>query len=441
MRNPVTLNGAPYTEVAEARRYIRIGLAVLIIGFGAVGIWLGFAPLHGGVVARGFVKVEQYRYTVQHQDGGIVKQVNVQNGSHVRQGDPLLTFEDVQIDATESLLTAQLAQNQAKEARLVSEMAFAGTIKWPATLLAQAKNPEAAEVMRQEANLFSARRQNLDSQIHLLETQIGEAGQQVIAAKAQVAADHDALRLAQDELVSNEKLLKDGYVSATRITTLQRTVAEYQAKLAENQGDMSRSQQIQAELRQKILGLRNAYIENAATERKEVSSRIGELSERKRPVSDSLRRTRVVAPFEGDVVDLRVHTSGAVVGPREPILDIVPSNRPLLIEASIPVDSINDVRIGLPCEIRFNAFDSRTTPLVDGSVSYVSADQLTNRTNGEPYFQVQVRVESPALKRAGITALHPGMSADVLIRTRERTALAYMLDPITRSVERAFRER
>jgi HlyD family type I secretion membrane fusion protein len=420
-------------------RIARAGFAVIAIGALSLGAWAAFAPLSGAVIAPGFVKVDLNRKVVQHQEGGIVRAIRVRDGDRVQLGQELMVLEDVRIDAQFDLLRTQLDAERAKAARLEAERAYAAKPVFPADL-ARRSDEKSVETLAREAGLFRARRDAIETQVALLRRQIVESGEEAAALAVQLGAEERALRLQKDELAANERLLEQGYVQKTRLLTLQRAVAEYEARHGERRAELSKARQRVSELELRILSMRNAYAQSAADELKDTTARLFDLEERIRPSRDASERQKISAPIAGEVVGLRVFGGGAVIGPREVLMEIVPEDKRLIVEARIRPEDINHVRSGSPADIRLTAYKQRTTPLVQGSVTYVSADRMVETQTGAPYYVVHVDVPAQALAEAGNLRLQAGMPAEVFIRTDERSALDYMLAPITDYFRRGMRE-
>ena len=422
---------------AEARWVIRVGLSVIAVGAFALGGWAVFAPLSGAVIAPGYVKVDLNRKVVQHQEGGIVRAIRVRDGDKVKEGQELLLLDDVRIDAQLDLLRTQLDGERAKAGRLEAERAYAPKPKFPKDL---ADQPRMTEIIERENALFRARRDAVETQVALLRAQIKESVQEAAALNEQIAAEEKALKLQKEELVANERLLEQGYIQKTRILTLQRAVAEYEARFGEHKAELSKSRQRSSELELRILTMKNQYAQTASDELKDTTTRIFDLEERIRPSKDAAERQRILSPIDGEVVGLRVFSQGGVIGPREVLMEIVPDEKRLIVEARIRPEDINHVRTGSEADVRLTAYQQRTTPLVPGSVIYVSGDRLVDQQSGAPYYVVQIDVPADALAQAGNLKLQAGMPAEVFIRTDSRTAADYLLAPVTSYLRRAMRE-
>jgi len=424
----------------ELSRIARAGFGVIAAGLVLVGVWLALAPLSGAVIAPGFVKLDTNRKVVQHQEGGIVKSILVRDGERVRQGQVLVVIDDVRLDATLDLLRTQHDGERAKAARLEAERAFLPSVSFPPELAAREKEPKVVELIARETALFRARREALDSQVAVLKKQIRHTEDEAKALAGQIAAEERALASQKEELGLNQQLAKQGFVQKTRLMGLERAVSEYEARLEEHRAELAKTRQRASELELRVLAQRNGYVQAATDELKEASTRLFDLEERLRPSKDASDRQRIAAPIGGVVVGLRVFTSGAVVGPREVLMEIVPEEQNLVVEARIRPEDINHVRPGSGAEVRLTAYQQRTTPLVAGNVNYVSADRMTDAQTGAPYYVVQVEVKADALEQAGNLKMQAGMPAEVYIRTDSRTAFDYLLAPVTAYLRRGMRE-
>jgi HlyD family type I secretion membrane fusion protein len=428
------------TAWSGLRRQALAGILVIVLGSAALAAWAALAPLAGAIIAPGFVKVDLNRKVVQHLEGGIVREIRVRDGDRVRSGQPLVVIEDVKVDATLDQLGIQLFAERAKAARLVAEAAYAAKPAFPADVLARASDSKGAETVERERALFAARRTAVEDQVALLRRQIREIGEEAAALNDQIDAEVRALELQKEELRANEELLRQNYVQKTRVITLQRAVAEYEARHGEHRAELAKTRQRSSELDLRIVSAQNAYKQTAIDELKDTTARIFDLQERLRPSQDAAKRQQVLAPVAGEVVGLKVFTPGAVVAPREVLMEIVPADKTLIVEGRIRPEDINSVRIESRADIRLTAYRQRTTPLVRGSVSYVSGDRLVDPQTGAPYYVVHVSVQPQALAEAGNLRLQAGMPAEVFIRTDQRTVFDYLLAPVTNYLRRAMRE-
>lgn len=433
----------PALDVEHADRpwpLIRAGIVGSVLLVLSIGAWVWIAPLSGAVMGPGLVKVDMNRKTVQHQEGGIVGEILVRDGSKVAAGQTLVVLKDVRVDAGNEAVRTQLDAEVTKAARLSAEQTGASEATFPPELTTRGTDPRVAELLRHENSVFRVRREALANQIALIRNQAGEARDEIKARGAQMRADDQAIKFQRDELAANQSLAEQGFVSKTRLLALQREAAQYESRRAEAGAELARAQQKVSDLELRAETLRSNFKQEASNELRQTTATIFELRERLRPAQDAEQRQRITAPVSGEVVDLKVTSVGAVIAPREAVLDIVPENPDLLVEARVRPEDISFVRLGAPADVRLTAFRQRITPTVEGKVSYISADRLVDKTNNTPYYVVHVRVSTEALRKAGDLKLQAGMPAEVFIQTTARNALQYLLDPILGFLQRSLRE-
>lgn len=424
----------------EINHLSRIGLAIFAICILGIGAWMSLAPLAGAVISPGIVKVDMDRKTIQHFEGGIVSEIRVRNGDHVQAGEVLIVLGDVRVDAGLALIRTQLDAERARYARLSAEATLSKQMILPADLIARSQEAKIAEIVKREGALFSTRRNALETQTELLRKQIRQANEEADALSQQIAAEERALALQQDELQANRELLRNNFVQKTRVLGLERAAADYEVRLGEHKAELAKTRQRATELELRILSLKNSYMQNAADNMRESNGHLLEMEEKLRPSRDAADRQNIVSPQAGEIVDLRIKTLGAAIGAREPLMDIVPSDGRLIIEGRMKPDEINYVRVGGRVGIHLTAYKNRTTPMVEGRVTYVSADRLLDRITNTPYYEFHVDVTKEALRDAGNLKLQAGMPAELFVSTGERTAMDYLLDPFVTYVRRAFRE-
>lgn len=425
----------------EAQRFIIAGIVIIAVAVVGLGVWAAMAPLHGAVMAMGSIKVERHRKTVQHLEGGIVQQILVKEGEVVKEGQPLFILEDEPIKASVDLLSGQIAAETAAIARLTAEKNEQAKIDFPAALVARAKEPAVAKVMESERRFFKAKRETLQSQIDLLRNQITQTKEEIAGLGEQLSSNSEVMATLTEQLQSNKSLLKEGYVPKTVVLELEKQWSEKGGRQAELSAAIAKNRQKIGEMELRIEVLRSGYVQDAAKELKEAEAKRLDLTERIRPPKDALERTTITAPIEGRVVDLRVYTAGGVIAGKEPLLDIVPLKERLIVEARINVDDIDDIHPGLEASIRLTAFKQRITPVVKGSVTYVSADSLKDQDiRFPPYYLTYIEIDDQSLLEAGSLQIYPGMAVQVMITTKKRTAMDYFLSPLTDYTNKAFRE-
>jgi HlyD family secretion protein len=429
-------------HLQESRSLANWGMGVLVAGALPVVAWMTFAPLSSAVVAQAYVKVDLNRRPVQHAEGGIVREVLVRDGQHVQQGEPLLVLGDVSVDADKNRLNYRVKIERASLARLEAEQAMAPAIVFPPDVAESAKSDSRlAEQMAKERSLFDARRDALVGQVRLLRAQRDKVADEIRALHAQVAQASESIGFQKVDLETNRKLLNDGFISATRIAQLEGVVADYGVKLEERRSELARAQQRTVDADLRIRSLESEYRQQASDQLKVTAARLSEIEQEQRKSMDASARQVITAPASGEVIDLKYSAPGSVIAPRETIADIVPGDTRLVTEARIRTEDISRVHKGQLADVRFTAFKYRTTQLVHGKVTYISADRLLDRANGTPYYSVLVEADAESLRMAGDLKLQAGMPAEVYIQGEERTPLQYLVEPVTQVLRRAARER
>lgn len=421
----------------ELRRHRRGAWIPLLAAGVLLGLWSATAPLSGAIVANSVLKVELNRKTVEHQEGGIVREILVRDGELVRAGQPLVVIGDVRNDAELSLLQGQLTVERIRSARAAAEAALEASFEPPAETL---QAPGTADHVARENALFAARRRTLNEHIAALEAQIREVRTQAAALETQIGATMVSAELASEELRMNEELVQKGFVQRARLLELERLEADYRGRLSESRADLALANQRIGELQSHIALARNQYQQQAADELKDAAAKIREIEERLRPSSDQAERRYVRAPVDGHVMALRVSAVDEVIGPREPILDIVPTNEKLVVEAHIRPQDINHVHQGSTADVRLSAFDARTTPLLPGKVVFVSPDRITVPETRESWFVATVEVDAAAIEEHPDLRLRAGMPAEVFVKTPARTLFQYLAKPLNGFASRAMRE-
>jgi HlyD family type I secretion membrane fusion protein len=424
-------------EHGELKRLTRRAVIPMAVAAALLALWSFAAPLSGAIIAMGKLKVELNRKTVQHQEGGIVRKILVRDGERVKAGQPLIVIGDVRTDAELNMLVDQLNAERIRNARASAEAALAKEFAIPADLT---NVPQVQEYVARERALFEARKRTLEEQIASLQMQIRDADAQASALTKQIESTETSARLASEELEINEKLVRDGFIQRARLLELRRAEADYRSRLAESHGDLALARQRIGELQARIAQARNQFQQQATDEAKEASAKVRELDERVRPSQDQADRQYIRAPVDGQVMALRVSAIGEVIGPRDPIVDIVPIHEKLVVEANIRPQDINHVRVDSLADVRLSAFDAQTTPLLPGKVVFVSPDRITAPETGESWFVATVEVDAAALEHHPEIRLKAGMPAELYVKTPERTLFQYLAKPLDAFASKAMRE-
>jgi len=432
----------PEVHAADAaHRSARIGLWALALGFGGFLLWASFAPLDEGVVAPGSVSIDTRRKTVQHLTGGIVREVLVREGQQVQEGQPLVRLDQAVSRANYEGSRQRYLGLRAVQTRLLAEQAGATRIQWPQELVqAGTKDPLIRQQMDNQQQLMASRRAALAAETQAMQESIRGQDGLIVAYQQMQEGRKGQLGLLQDELKNTRGLVAEGYAPRNRQLELERMVAESATAQAELQGNLVRTQQAISELRQRVLVRQQEY-------RKEVEQQLADASrdvigeaEKFRAMEDDLARTEIRSPASGQVVGLAMQTVGGVVQPGQKLMDIVPEREPLLLEARVPPQFIDRVRSGLPVDIRFSAFAHSPQLVVDGKVSSVSGDLVIESQQTPPYYLARVSVTPEGLRKLGSHQMQPGMPAEVVFKTGERSLLTYLLHPLTKRVAASMKE-
>lgn len=412
----------------------RVALPVIVVG-ALLGAWSATAPLAGAVIAPGRVQSEFGRKVVQHQEGGLLRELHVRPGQVVHRGDALLVVADLRNDASVDLLKRQRDAERLRVARASAELAMASRVAWPADARAAG-----ADASLREQQLFDTRRRALTERIESLQSQQAQLRAQVLALDEQAGSARRAAELSRAELDIHRELVASGFIQKTRLMALERVAADADGRSAAARSQVAQARSQQAALANAIVEARADYRRQAADELKEASARVGELDDRLRPGVDRLDRQTVRAPADGVVMALRVSAPGTAIAPREPLLEIAPSGETLLVETLIEPHDIDHVRAGGAAEVRLAAYDSRRVPLLPASVRSVSPDAVADAEGRAPRYRAQVEVAADELARHPDLRLQAGMPVEVFITTPPRSLLDYLLEPLGVFARRAMRE-
>ena len=426
---------------AHARRLVRAGWWIVLGAVLPLGAWMVLAPLSMAVVAPAFVKVDLNRRPVQHLEGGIVRSVLVRDGQRVGAGEPVLILGDVSVDAERNRLTYRAEIERAGIARLDAEQARAATLSFPASLLAVAKRDvRVQQALAKEQSLFRTRRDALTSETALLAAQRERIGQEIVALREQIAQVQASLNLQKGELEQQRKLLKDGFISASRLAQVEAIVADYASKLEERRSELARAGQRLGDVDLRAKALVNEYVKSASDQLKAAAARLGEIEQELRKSEDAAARQVVTAPAAGEVIDLKFTSPGAVVRAGEPIADIVPVDAALVLEAHLRPEDVSNVRLGQAARIKFTAYKYRNLTMVAGKVSYVSADRLLDKANNAPYYSVMITADAQSVQGAGELQVQAGMPAEVYIEGTTQTPFQYLAEPVLSTIRKAGRQ-
>jgi HlyD family secretion protein/epimerase transport system membrane fusion protein len=417
----------------------RFGWALIAVFIGGSVVWAGSARLDGAAIASGVVMVETKRKTIQHLEGGIIKDIPVAEGDKVKAGQVLVRFDDTHPKAALDLLRGRLVSALALEARLVAERDGAKEIEFPDEIVKNADDPKVSKVMMGEIDVLKARRSHISGQESVLSERIDKHHREIAGLRAQIASSREQLSLIEEEIQPVEEMVARGVVSKAVLLALKGKKAGITGKIGDLQAQVARAQEgiSEVKLQLKMPGSRD---HNEVTEQiQKVEGDIADLRDKIHAAEDVLRRTEVVAPRAGTVVDLQVHTVGGVVQPGQTLLDLVPDLDRLIVDVRIDPRDIDVVYPAMPAQVRLTAFNARTTPMLSGTVTSVSADRMIDQVTGIPYFTARVVLDADDID-FDLKRLKAGMQAEVFLVTAERTALDYLIEPLVRRFARAGRE-
>lgn len=424
----------------KVNRPARIGMWAMAIGFAGFLVWAAFAPLDEGVPAGALVAIDTKRKSVQHLSGGIVNEVLVKEGQQVKEGQVLLRINDAVSRANFESVRQRYLGYRATESRLLAERQGQGSITFHPDVAAVKSDPVVMQQMLTQEQLFSSRRASQQAELRGLDESI--QGQEALlkAYEGMAVSRKNQLSLLQEELTNTRGLVAEGYAPRNRQLELERMAAESTSLNTELQGNMVRTTKAILELRQRGLMRQQEYRKEVESQLADISRELQADAEKLRAVTEDLSRTEIKAPATGQVVGLSVQTVGGVIQPGQKLMDIVPEDEKLILEARVPPHVIDRVHGELPVDIRFNAFANSPQLVVNGVVSSVSGDLLTDPATNLSYYLARVAVTPEGLKKLGKRQMQPGMPAEVIFKTGERSMLTYVLHPLTKRLAASMTE-
>lgn len=425
----------------DIRRQLILGSSVVLLLVGGFGCWAATASLAGAVLAFGNIVVDTNVKKVQHPSGGIVGEIRVRDGDRVVAGEILMRLDDTIVRANLGIVTSQLNELAVRKSRLRAERDSADEIVLPPSLADRTSADDVEVLLREERALFGSRRESRAGQKAQLRERIEQITQEIAGLTGQHGAKAKEISLIERELREVEKLWGKSLVSLTKLTALQRDATRIQGESAQLLAAIARSKGRITETELQILQIDQDLRAEVSKELREVMAKEAELTDRRLAAEDQLRRIDIRAPQSGIVHQLSVHTVGGVVTPTETLMLIVPQGDALIVEVKIAPQDIDHVRAGQPVFLRLTAFSQRTTPELAGEVVLVAADLSREQPGGPAYFVARIGLKDGEIGRLGALKLVPGMPAEAYIRTGDRTALSYLMKPLTDQFTRAFIER
>lgn len=426
----------------SSRSALFLGVLALIVLVGGFGGWAVFTNLSGAIIAPGQIEVERNRQVVQHPDGGVVAEIAVDEGDTVLQGDLLLRLDSTRLDSEVAIVETQLFEIMARRGRLEAERDGMSEIVFDPELQEIALNrPKVQDVMDGQQRLFLARQDTIDREAEQLDRQQSQLTSQIEGFAAQEAALEAQTILLNAELANQISLLDKGLTQASRVLDLRTDATRISGDLGELAANKAQAASRITQIEIEILKLGTTRREEAISLLRDLQQRELELAEQRRALLDRLNRLEVRAPVSGVVYDMQVFAERSVVRPADPILFIVPQDRPLVIAARVETIHVDQVYLGQEVTLRFSAFDTRTTPELFGRVVQLSADAFTDERSQQSFYRVEIEVNEGEFDRlAEGQTLIPGMPVEAFIRTQDRSPIAYLVKPMTDYFKKAFRE-
>ena len=417
------------------------GLIVVLLAFAGIGGWAATAPMASAVPAAAILAVKGERKQVQHYEGGIVDKVLVEEGETVKEGQLLVLLNDIQVSATASRLRNQIDLHVAQKARLIAERDSSSSIVFPEELVSRAHESSVKEIMESERQQFAARRESLNGQINILKQRISQLQDQIEGHRIQRNSRFEQLKIFELELVGLRELYKKGHYPRNEILARERAMARLKGEAGSDDAQIARALNGVGEARSQIISLRQRFREDVVARYQAIHAAASDLRQRLAVAEDVLASIEVKAPQSGILQNLKVHTSGGVVRAGQLLMEIAPQDKELIVEAQVSPNDIDNIQVGQEAEVRLVALNMLLTPSVMAKVISVSGDRLVDSVTGGGYFLIRAEISETETEKLGDVTLSAGMPADVLIKTGERTALAYLLKPLTDSLARGMNEK
>jgi len=422
-------------------RFLWMGFIAIVLLIGVGLIWGSLAKIKGAVIAPGVVVVEGKPKTLQHLDGGIVGEIFVKDGDAVTEGDVLMQLDPTMLDANEDLISTRLRETMARVARLEAERDSQSFISWPAELVNAKRDPIVASAMLGQEKLFNARSVAASGQVDQLQQRIAQFKDQINGLKSLIGSKENQAMKIREEADAKRTLVEKGWLAKPVILTLEREELRLKGDVANHQSEIARLNNSISETDVQILQLRRERQAEVLTELRQAETEASDFKEQLTTASDQLRRIDVIAPVTGKVHNMTVTTVGGVVTPGQEIMQIIPANDRLIIEAQVDPVNIDQVYPGQKTTVRLSAFNMRTTPEMNGLVIQSSPDRIIDHVTGLPYYSVKIEIPNEELGRLpeNLTLL-PGMPAESFMQTDSRSVLSYILKPATDAMNHSFRE-
>ena len=424
----------------DATVHTRLGWIIVLIGVGGFLLWALFAPLDKGVPVSASVSVSTNLKAVQHLNGGKVDEILVKEGGAVKAGQPLVRMNDVQVRSAVDVARVQSVSARAMEARLIAERDGLSAVVFPEDLLKAQSDPQIANHLNVQRQLFSSRKAALQSELAAADENVAGMRAQLQGLQENAGMLKQQQAFLKEQVDSLRELTKEGYVARNRLLELERTYSQTNGAMFENIAGASRTVRQISEINLRRSQRQQEYQKEVRTQLTDVQREAEALDARLKSLDYDLANVIVRAPVDGTVVGMNIFTQGGVIGPGHKMMDIVPSGDPLVVDGMVPTNLIDKVHPGLPVELIFSAFNVNTTPHIPGVVTTVSADKLVDEKTGMPYYKMSAKVTPEGLKMLANLQVRPGMPVELFIKTGERTMMNYLMRPIIDRIKTSLTE-
>jgi len=435
------LHPKPAGSLESIRRHVLAGIAIVVVLAFGLGGWAATAAISGALIAPGSIVVDSNVKKVQHPTGGVVGELRVRDGDRVKAGDIVVRLDETVTRANLAIVTKGVNELMARKARLEAERDGAQSITMPKDLLDHADDPDVAAAIGSEHKLFDLRRTARSGQKAQLRQRVGQLQEEITGLTAQQKAKAREITLIQRELEGVKDLWEKKLIPITRLTQLEREATRLEGERGQIIATAAQAKGKTVETELQILQIDQDMSSEVAKEMREIDGKIGEFVERKITAEDQLKRIDIRAPQDGYVFQSAVHTVGGVISPGDPIMLIVPEADNLMVEAKVDPKDIDQLQPGQRVVLRFSAFNQRTTPELNGTVSRIAADAALDQRTGQTYYTIRIAMTADEIARLGDVKLTPGMPVEAFVQTGDRTMISYLMKPLRDQLMRAFREK
>ena len=435
------MQDVPPPSSSNFRTVVLVGYAVIASCIGMVGAWAALSKVSSAVIANASISLESRRQVVQHLEGGMIAKIYAREGSRVEKGQLLFALDTTQTAANEQVLRAQVFLSRAQESRLQAEREASAFIDFPNEIIKVLNNKNNLKVVKDQVSQFLERRNSLNAQIALLKSRVVTLTEEIKGLQLEVASVKRQLYFIDDELVGVRSLVEKELLPKTRQSALEREKARLEGLIGRSAIDQSKAINSIKEVNLQIQQIKQKFQEDVVNQLVEVRQRIKDLVEKLTVASNFLKRSKIYAPKSGLVQSVKITTIGQVIKPGDVLLEIVPRNDQLLVEAQIQPVDVDKVNSGMVAEVRFPSFEARTAPLILGKVRTLSRDRLIDESTRLPYFLAQISISETDIPAELGKRLRAGMPAEVIIPTADRTVLEYMVHPLKEALRHSMREK